>query len=131
MSHSQRNSPQAVAATCCCDFLDKPTDERWTIGFLVDVILTRDPFMHRVDISRATGVPIQVTPDHQGVLLDDVVREWGSRHAQPYRLELTGPADGTWKSGAGGEPISMDAVEFCRSLSGRASAGLLATRVPF
>ena len=31
--------------------------ERWTFGFLFDIILTRDPFMHRLDISRATGVP--------------------------------------------------------------------------
>jgi hypothetical protein len=30
-------------------------EEMWTIGFLLDVILTRDPWMHRIDITRATG----------------------------------------------------------------------------
>src|SRR5258705_13730721 len=29
--------------------------ERWTSGLLDDIILTRDPFMHRLDITRATG----------------------------------------------------------------------------
>jgi hypothetical protein len=34
--------------------------------------------------------------------------------------------------GTGGEVITLDAVEFCRILSGRASgAGLLAQEVPF
>lgn len=34
--------------------------------------------------------------------------------------------------GSGGEPITMDAIEFCRVLSGRAhGTGLLARPVPF
>ena len=33
--------------------------ECWTIGFLLDTILTRDPFMHRIDICRATGMPLE------------------------------------------------------------------------
>jgi hypothetical protein len=40
--------------------------EHWTFGFLFDIILTRDPFMHRLDISRATGIPAQAAPAHQG-----------------------------------------------------------------
>lgn len=40
--------------------------EAWTIGYLLDVILTRDPWMHRVDITRATGAPHVLTPDHDG-----------------------------------------------------------------
>ncbi|GAB3826320.1 hypothetical protein GCM10027610_007720 [Dactylosporangium cerinum] len=30
--------------------------ERWTFAYLMDVILTRDPFMHRLDICAATGL---------------------------------------------------------------------------
>ena len=30
-------------------------DEPWTFGFLFDVILTRDPWLHRTDIAAATG----------------------------------------------------------------------------
>jgi len=53
--------------------------ELWTFGYLFDVILTRDPFMHRLDITQATGVPMRATADHEGVLVDDIVREWAGR----------------------------------------------------
>jgi uncharacterized protein (TIGR03083 family) len=106
--------------------------ESWTLGFLVDVILTRDQWMHRIDIARATGVPPVLTAEHDGVLVADVVHEWAERHAQPYTLQLTGPAGGSWSAGTGGEAIELDAVEFCRVLSGRAQGeGLLAVEVPF
>lgn len=105
--------------------------EWWTLGYLLDVILTRDPFMHRIDIAWATGVPMLASRDHEGVIVDDVVREWGGRHGQEYALELTGPAGGRWGE-ADGQQITMDAFEFCRAISGRAPAsGLLATQVPF
>ena len=107
-------------------------DEAWTIGYLVDVILTRDPWMHRADIARATGAAHVLTAEHDGVLVADVVAEWAARHCQPYTLHLTGPAGGTWASGKGGPVIETDAVEFCRVLSGRGHAdGLLAIHVPF
>jgi hypothetical protein len=106
--------------------------EAWTFGFLIDVILTRDPWMHRIDISRAVGAQPVLTADHDGVLVGDVVTEWAARHGQPYSLHLTGPAGGQWSQGAGGPELELDAVEFCRAVSGRVSAdGLLATQVPF
>jgi hypothetical protein len=104
--------------------------ERWTFGYLVDVILTRDPFMHRLDICAATGLAPRPTAEHDGLLVDDIVHEWAQRHGQPYTLELTGPAGGVW--GSGGERITLDALEFCRKISGRGEAtGLIATAVPF
>jgi uncharacterized protein (TIGR03083 family) len=107
-------------------------EELWTIGFLVDVILTRDPWMHRIDIARATGVENPLTPDHDGVLVADVVAEWADRHGRPYELRLTGPAGGTFSAGTGGPSFELDAVDFCRMVSGRAAGdGLLATQVPF
>jgi uncharacterized protein (TIGR03083 family) len=106
--------------------------EWWSLGYLLDIILTRDPWMHRVDLSRATSQTMTLTPDHDGVLVDDVVAEWAQRHGQPYQLRLTGPIGGSWSRGSGGEEIEMDAVEFCRALSGRARRdGLLAVDVPF
>lgn len=111
--------------------MKEETDGWWTLGYLFDVILTRDPFMHRIDISRATGVPMAATAEHEGVLVDDVVREWAERHGSPYTLELSGPAGGRWQQGQG-ERLAMDAFEFCRAVSGRAPAtGLLSTQVPF
>lgn len=103
-------------------------DETWTLGFLGDVIMTRDPWMHRIDISRAVGAPLVLTADHDGVLVDDVVREWAQRHGRPFTLHLTGPAGGTW--GEGGPVLEFDAVEFCRALSVRGTAPL-DTEVPF
>jgi uncharacterized protein (TIGR03083 family) len=106
--------------------------ERWTFGFLFDVVLTRDTWMHRADIARATGRELTLTPEHDGVLVADVVAEWAQRHGRPYRLRLTGPAGGEWAAGAGGEELELDAVEFCRQLSGRGKGtGLLAEQVPF
>jgi hypothetical protein len=61
------------------------------------MIITRDPWMHRLDLARATGQDLVLTADHDGVMVADVVAE--RRHGQPYRLELTGPAGGSWRSG--------------------------------
>jgi uncharacterized protein (TIGR03083 family) len=107
-------------------------DEAWTLGYLVDIIFNRDPWMHRIDIVRATGADHVLTADHDGVIVADIVAEWAAWHGQPYTLLLTGPAGGEWSSGEGGPTIEMDAVEFCRVLSGRGPAdGLLTTAVPF
>ena len=117
---------------------DQPVDERglqtedWRLGYLLDVVLTRDTWMHRSDIAAATGRPMELTRDHDGVLVADVVEEWAQRHGAGCTLTLTGPAGGTWTWGANGPSFELDGVEFCRLLSGRGRAdGLLATRVPF
>lgn len=107
-------------------------EERWTFGFLVDTILTRDTWMHRVDTTRATGRDLALSADHDGVLVADVVAEWAQRHGAPCRLLLTGPAGGTWTFGSGGPELELDAVEFCRTISRRGPGdGLLAVEAPF
>jgi uncharacterized protein (TIGR03083 family) len=106
--------------------------ETWSLGYLIDTILTRDPWMHRIDISRATGRPLTLSADHDGVLAGDVVTEWAARHHAPCQLTLTGAAGGSWTFGDGGPSIELDAIEFCRTVSRRESGnGLLATEVPF
>ncbi len=106
--------------------------ETWRFGYLLETILTRDPWMHRVDISRATGRDVVLTADHDGRIVADVVAEWARRHGQPFTLELTGPIGATFVSGDGGEHITIDAIELCRILSERAEGtGLLAQPVPF
>ena len=113
------------------------TAERWTLGYLFEVIYTRDTWMHRVDISRTVGRPLELTAAHDGLLVADVVAEWAQRHGQPFTLVLTGPAGGTFTGPAvgndtRGERLELDAVEFCRVVSGRGSGqGLLAQPVPF
>ncbi len=120
--------------------------EPWTFAYLVDVIMTRDPWMHRSDIAAATGREMTLTDDHDGLIVDDVAREWARRHGRPCALTLTGPVGRQYAFGPGGvasapayDPASpgrpsytLDAVEFCRILSGRGEGdGLLRTRVPF
>ena len=70
---------------------DPPFDaEKWRFGYLVDTIFTRDTWMHRLDISRATSTPMGSPQPHDGRLVADVVAEWGRRHGQPFSLTLTG-----------------------------------------
>jgi uncharacterized protein (TIGR03083 family) len=102
------------------------------LGYLMGRIYTRDAWMHRVDIARATDRPLVLTPEHDGRIVADVVDEWARAHGRPYRLTLTGTAGGSWSSGSDGEELELDAVEFCRILSARATGtGLLAHTVPF
>jgi uncharacterized protein (TIGR03083 family) len=93
--------------------------EHWTNGYLIDTILTRDPWMHRMDICRATGRAPVLTPDHDGVLVAEVVGEWADRHGCPYQLHLTGTAGGSFARGDNGPELTLDAVDFCRVVSGR------------
>ena len=113
--------------------VDPPFEkERWPLSYLMDVIFTRDTWMHRGDISRATERDITLTPEHDGRIVADLVAEWAGRHGQPFTLTLTGPAGGTYTAGDSDDRIDLDAVEFCRILSGRArGSGLLNTQVPF
>jgi uncharacterized protein (TIGR03083 family) len=106
--------------------------ERWSYGFLVDTIFTRDTWMHRIDISRATERDLEATPEHDGRIVALVAAEWARRHGRPFTLTLTGTAGGSWMSGDGGEQIELDAIQFCCVVAGRAPGeGLLATPVPF
>ena len=113
--------------------VDAPFDkDGWRLGYLMDVIYNRDAWMHRVDISRALGRDLVLTPEHDGRLVADVVAECARRHREPFTLILAGPAGGTFVAGDGGEHIELDAVELCRIFSGRAQGtGLLSTEMPF
>jgi uncharacterized protein (TIGR03083 family) len=102
------------------------------VGHLMDVVYTRDRWLHAVDICRAIGRAHEVDSDHDGRIVADVVAEWAAIHGQPYRLVLDGPAGGLFERGHGGEEHHVDAVEFCRTVSGRErGTGLLGTGVVF
>ncbi len=106
--------------------------ERWVFGFMLDTVLTRDCWMHRMDTASATGREPELTAEHDGVLVADVVAEWAGRHGAACTLTLDGPAGGRWEFGTGGPELSFDAVEFCRITSGRGHGdGLMATPVAF
>jgi hypothetical protein len=114
------------------------------LGYLTNVIFTRDTFMHRIDIARATGVELELGPNEARIVAD-IVREWGRGGSGDARLELSGPAGGNYVTGpAPHTKLTADAIEFCRFLAGRADASVveatgdngvarsrLAAKVPF
>jgi uncharacterized protein (TIGR03083 family) len=107
---------------------------RMTLGYLVDTVYTRDVWMHRLDICRATGRPMVLNAGHDGRLVAAMVGDWAERHGQSYELVLGGPAGGVFSRGVGGERHELDALEFCRIVSGRdngGAIGLLQTEVLF
>ena len=104
---------------------------RVSLGWIFDVIYTRDTFMHRIDVCRATGRDV-VTDQIEARIVADIVGEWADRHGAPVTLRITGPAGGTYVAGSGGEEIECDAIEFARLVSGRGTpVGLLATSVQY
>jgi uncharacterized protein (TIGR03083 family) len=131
-ARGRRRTPRVLRSSVRIPVEMGTISERWTLGYLLDVILTRDAWLHRIDLCRAVGAEPALHPAHDGRIVADVVAEWARRHGNPFRLELHGPAGGTFVSGDGGETYELDAVELCRILSGRAAGeGLLTTAVPF
>jgi uncharacterized protein (TIGR03083 family) len=103
------------------------------LRYLFDMGFTRDVWMHRLDIARAAGLEPELTPEHDGRILADIVAEWSRRHAQPFSLTLTGPAGGAFRTGDDPAPAAqtVDAVEFAAIVSGRADgAGILRHKLP-
>ncbi len=90
------------------------------LGQLMDVVYTRDVWLHTIDIARATSVAHEPDPQVDGRIVEDVVVEWARRHGEPVTLVLDGPAGGRFRRGSGGADLHLDAIEFCRILSGRA-----------
>jgi hypothetical protein len=74
---------------------------------------------------------MQLTADHDGRLVSDIVAEWSGIHGQPFELVLDGPAGGKFAQGVGGERVEIDALDFIRTLSGRLSGeGVLSHPLP-
>ena len=91
------------------------------LSYLLDVLGLRDPWMHRVDLARATGRPLALGA-HDRVIVAQVIADLGRAWAgPPVLLELTGPAGGRWALGQGAPAatIHAEAVDYLRALSGR------------
>jgi uncharacterized protein (TIGR03083 family) len=101
------------------------------LKYLLDVGFTRDVWCHRIDLHQAIGRPMQLSADHDGRLVADIVGEWASIYGQPFELVLEGPAGGKFSQGVGGERVEIDALDFIRVLSGRLpGTGVLANPLP-
>jgi uncharacterized protein (TIGR03083 family) len=91
------------------------------LGYLLDVVMVRDVWMHRVDLARATGRPL-VLGEHDREVVAQVVRDVGRCWDGPsVLLELGGPAGGRWRLGndAPAATVRTDAVGYLRAVSGR------------
>lgn len=100
------------------------------LRYLFDMGFTRDVWMHRIDIARAAGIAPELSAEHDGRIVADVLAEWSRRHGESYSLCLTGPAGGDFTAGEG-RPQTLDAIEFARILSGRAEGpGILRHKLP-
>ena len=100
-------------------------------SYLMDVVFTRDTWMHRIDVCRAVGLDPVLTPDHDGRLIEDMAAEWARVHDIAFSLHLDGPAGAALVSGHGGDELKIDAVEWIWVLSGRGTGdGLLEKKLP-
>jgi uncharacterized protein (TIGR03083 family) len=100
-----------------------PGFEKLDLGYIQDILLARDLWMHRDDVCQALGREFDAGP-YAGevvaqVMLDIVDGPFWS--GTPVVLTLTGQGGGTYRLGQG-DPIatvSTDAVGYMRTLSGR------------
>lgn len=99
-----------------------------TLHHLMWVIHSRDTWMHRLDICRATGRLFEQTREHDGRINELVIRDAAgilSRRlkGRTIALNLTGIAGGSWKIGQGNPEaeITMDVLDFNIFVSGRFS----------
>ena len=92
---------------------------RQPLRYLFDIGFTRDVWAHRIDIAVATDTEFVQDAAHDGRIVADYVAEWAGTHGRPFVLELTGPAGGTYSAGTGGEQVSIDVLQFVRTLAGR------------
>lgn len=97
------------------------------IDYLTDLIYTRDMWMHRLDICRATDRDMLLTADHDGRIVALVVRDLARKltpklNGATVVYHLTGEAGGAWRIGPNPTPaatIRMDLIDFNLLASGR------------
>jgi uncharacterized protein (TIGR03083 family) len=98
---------------------------RMSLGYVQDILLARDLWMHRDDVCQALGRAFDPGPYAEEIIAQVVYDLeasgpfWGDR--SPVVLELTGQGGGTYRLGRG-EPVgraAVDAVAYMRTLSGR------------
>ena len=103
-----------------------PVSGTISFEYLMWVIHSRDTWMHRLDICRATDHHFEQSADHDGriaaLVMLDVAKSLTPRlNNQALIFELTGVAGGTWKVGAGQAvaTVRMDVLDFNIFASGR------------
>jgi uncharacterized protein (TIGR03083 family) len=103
-----------------------PVPGALSLRHLMWVIHSRDTWMHRLDLCRATGRPFEQTREHDGRINELVVRDAAAQlikklGRRALTLSLTGMAGGIWQLGQGESlaELEMDALDFNIFASGR------------
>lgn len=99
-----------------------------TLHYLMWITHSRDTWMHRMDICRATNRAFEQTREHDGRIVELVILDTAKKlkkrlNGRTILLSLTGIAGGTWRIG-NGDPaaeMEMDALDFNIFVSGRFS----------
>lgn len=99
-----------------------------SLRYLMWVTHSRDTWMHRLDICRATNRPFEQTREHDGRIVELVVRDVAQKlrkrlNGKAITLTLTGVSGGEWLLGNGKavSGLEMDALDFNIFVSGRYS----------
>jgi uncharacterized protein (TIGR03083 family) len=108
--------------------LPHPVGGFMSLRNLMWITHSRDTWMHRLDICRATGRPFAQTREHDGRINELVVLDTAKKlnrrlQGRAITLGLTGIAGGTWQIG-NGNPVAkmeMDVLDFNIFVSGRFS----------
>ncbi|MEY9845369.1 maleylpyruvate isomerase family mycothiol-dependent enzyme [Streptacidiphilus sp. MAP5-3] len=98
-----------------------------SMEYLNSVLIARDTWMHRIDISDATGTE-PVLDGHDSEIMNQVLLDLALGWTGPScLLELSGPAGGRYQLGSGPPLVTLraDALDFARHLAGRPSQGEL------
>jgi uncharacterized protein (TIGR03083 family) len=98
-----------------------------SVDYLGNVLVARDTWMHRVDLSDATGGELVLDGHDRDIVAQmvlDLALAWTGPAAE---LDLQGPVGGDYLLGIGTPAATLhaDAVDFARHLSGRSARGRL------
>ncbi len=96
------------------------------VSYLLDIIYSRDEWMHRADLCRASGQKMLLTEDHDARMVELILRDIAVMNLKNPKytvdLVLTGDISLAYRFGNGAEPdatITMDLIEFNRRSSER------------
>lgn len=132
----QRVGPRAIATRARLPWLLRtlrvplPALGFVPIDYLTDLIYTRDMWMHRLDLCRATGHEMIMTSGHDGRIVALVMRDLEKKLAPKLRTtsivyHLSGSIGGVWQLGAKVPPVAtikFDVLDFNLLASGRLAA---------
>jgi uncharacterized protein (TIGR03083 family) len=91
---------------------------RSNLGFLFNVIFTRDVLMHRIDVARAVQEPFRYD-DLDRAMVADVVKDWARRSKADATVQLEGV--GSFTAGTGRvAAITGSGEDFARVMTNRA-----------